>query len=285
MRYYIILIVTAVLLSSCGEFDKVLKGNDYEKKYQVALKLYHAKQYDKSGTLWANIGNIYRGTMREDTVQFYMAKCTYMHGEYAVSSSMFDEFRKANTKTPFLEEAEYLLAIGYYKMSPDVERDQSQTNKAIAALNEYMYRYPNSLKKKECQELVEELTRKLHEKDFLVAELYFKVGYFKSAIVAFRNAVKSAPESEFREEIMYYIVKSSYLFAKGSIPSKQAERYLSTIDTYYNFISEYPESKKFGKEVAKMYSDADAYIKKSKQPEDKNGNQKDNSKQHDNPKS
>lgn len=41
----------------------------------------------------------------------------------------------------------------------------------------------------------------------------------------------------------------------------QTERYISTIDEYYNFISEYPESK-YVAEANNIYEDALTYTKK-----------------------
>jgi outer membrane protein assembly factor BamD (BamD/ComL family) len=41
----------------------------------------------------------------------------------------------------------------------------------------------------------------------------------------------------------------------------QADRYISAIDEYYNFISEYPDSQ-YTKEAESMYKDALAYTNK-----------------------
>ena len=71
---------------------------------------------------------------------------------------------------------------------------------------------------------------------------YYKTGKYKSAIVAFKNALKQYPESKRREEIMYLIVDSGYRLASNSISEKQTDRYLSMLDSYLSFKEEFPES-------------------------------------------
>ena len=61
---------------------------------------------------------------------------------------------------------------------------------------------------------------------------------------------------------MYYIVLSNYQLAHNSIASKQADRYLSVLDSYYSFIEEYPESKHV-KELNRYVKEAKDYIDKN----------------------
>ena len=58
---------------------------------------------------------------------------------------------------------------------------------------------------------------------------------------------------------MYYIVKSSYELAHNSIESKQTDRYLSMLDSYYSFLSEFPESK-YIKELKRLEKEAKDYM-------------------------
>ena len=107
--------------------------------------------------------------------------------------------------------------------------------------------------------------------EFLNAYTYYKIGRHKSAIVAFRNALKKYPESSHREELMYYIVKSGYELAHNSVENKQADRYLSMLDSYYSYLSEYPESKHL-RELGRMAKEAKDYIDRNRSREGKEDN-------------
>ena len=116
-----------------------------------------------------------------------------------------------------------------------------------------------------------ELTQRLHDKSYLNAYTYYKIGRYKSAIVSLKNALKQFPDSNHREEIMYMIVDASYRFANNSVANKQTDRYLSMLDSYLSFKEEFPESK-YTKEVDRMAKHARDYLDRNKKDEDKDNN-------------
>jgi outer membrane protein assembly factor BamD len=58
---------------------------------------------------------------------------------------------------------------------------------------------------------------------------------------------------------MFLILKSSYLLADGSVPSKQLERYQTTVDEYYSYIDEFPDNKN-SKEAKRMYETSNKFL-------------------------
>ena len=47
----IITLLAATVLSSCGEYNKLLKSTDYEYKYEAAKNYFAKGQYNRSATL------------------------------------------------------------------------------------------------------------------------------------------------------------------------------------------------------------------------------------------
>ena len=52
------LVVFALLLSSCGNYNKIVKSTDYEFKYKKAVEYYEDGEYVKAGTLFQYLVNI-----------------------------------------------------------------------------------------------------------------------------------------------------------------------------------------------------------------------------------
>ena len=125
-----------------------------------------------------------------------------------------------------------------------------------------MSRYPDSEHNAEFSNMLDELSNRLMQKSYMNAYTYYKVGRYKAAIVAFKNAMKRYPESPYTEEMMYYQAVSAYRLAENSVESKQEDRYLAMLDNYYSFIAEYPESKHV-KELTRMAKDARNFLDKS----------------------
>ena len=114
--------------------------------------------------------------------------------------------------------------------------------------------------------MLNDLTGRLMTKSYLNAYTYYKIGRYKSAIVAFKNALKRYPESPYKEEMMYYMIVSAYRLADNSIESKQVDRFLAMIDTYYTFVAEHPNSKHI-KELDRMAKAARTFLDKRENTE------------------
>lgn len=252
----LLVVVLALLLSSCGGFNKILKSTDNELKYNAALKYYNKKDFARSNLLFEQLVLPFEGTERDDTVNFYLAKGSYMAGDIEADTYL-RKFCTNFGRSIFAEEAFFLKAINLYETSLRYELDQSNTMAAIAAFNEYNNRFTNH-KYKDYEKYVDELELRLEKKAYFAAKLYYQIEDYKAAIVALRNSVREYPESPYKEEQMFLILKSSYQYAKHSVKQKQPTRYLATIDEYYNFLSEYPESK-YTKEAKSIYNDAIEY--------------------------
>ena len=162
--------------------------------YKAALDYFEKGKFDKTLQLFEEIAPYYQGTVREDTILFYTADAHFRSRDYQLSSMEFDDFRRRFGRSPFVEEAEYKYAMGFYYMSPPANRDQTSTYMAITSINEYLQRYPNSLKKQLCLIRLDELQQTLYDKSFINARTYYKIGRYKSAIVSLKNALKQFPE-------------------------------------------------------------------------------------------
>lgn len=171
---------------------------------------------------------MYAQSARADTLAYYTGLCYYKSGDFVSSAELFDGFRRRFGRSPFLEDAEYMYAKGFYFSSPKPEYDQTATHQALQAITEYLDRYPNSVKKDQLIENMIELRQKLYDKAFMNAKVYYDIGYYNSAVTALQNAIDMYPESGHREELAYLIVSAHCLYARNSVASLQRQRYLDT---------------------------------------------------------
>jgi outer membrane protein assembly factor BamD len=210
--------------------------------------------------LFEQLKPILKGTKQADTVFYYAAYCSYYQESYLLASHYFDEFRRTFGNSKFAEDAEFMNAYCTYKLSPRPSLDQEYSYRAISMFGIYMSRYPNSERTDECIKYIQELRNKLVKKSYQSAKLYYDLADYKAAIVALNNSLDEFPETEYREEIMFLILKSKYLLAENSVPNKRVERYQSTVDEYYSFIGEFPGSE-YHKEAINMYDDSQRVLK------------------------
>ena len=111
--------------------------------------------------------------------------------------------------------------------------------------------HPGSERNKDATEIIDKCRAKLELKEYRGAQLYYDLGEFRAAAIAFTNLLNNYPESAKGESYKYMVVKSYYRFAKLSVIEKQEERFEKVITEYQDFIDRYPDSK--------MLKDAEEY--------------------------
>ncbi len=263
MRYIkpAILATLLLLTFSCkSEYEALRNSRDVNEQYRGAFRYYNAGKYLKAADLFDQLLVATSGTPQDDTVQFYLGMSNFKLGDYVIAEANFDRFVSVFPRSPFTEEAKYLRIECLYRSTYRYELDQMPTYKAMSAINVFLYEYPDSKYLRQLRDMLVDLQERLDRKSFESAKLYYTIEDYKAAAFALKNVLKDNSENQYREEIMYYIVAANYHYANNSIPEKQRERFLLLVDEYYNFISEYPESKR-RKEVDGMFEKAQTYIK------------------------
>ena len=247
-----LLMMMTVLLSSCGEYNKILKSTDYELKYSYAKKYFNAKQYSKSATLLDELVTIFKGTAYAEESLYLLAQSYYGQKDYQTASQYFETYYTTYPKGEFTELSRFYSGYGLYLDSPDPRLDQSQTYKAIEQLQLYLEYYPQSERAEEAQNIMFELQEKLAYKELMATRLYFNLGTymgnnFQSCVITAQNALKNYPYSKYRE------------LALVSVEEKLQGRYRDVVDEYYNYMNEYPEGN-YVKQVTKFYDYASKRI-------------------------
>ncbi|MBL4577213.1 MAG: outer membrane protein assembly factor BamD [Flavobacteriales bacterium] len=234
---------------SCSQYQKVLKSDDLDFKYNQATKYYEEGEYFKALTLYEELIGLYRGLGRAEEIYYYYSYSHYYLEDYIMAGFYFKNFLRTYPTSQHAEESMFMSAYCYYLNSPGPSLDQSSTYKAINELQLFTNRYPKSEKVAECNDLIDVLRDKLETKAFDNAKLYFHLREYKASIVSFNNVVKDFPDTRYKEQVLFYILKSSYLLAVNSIYSKKKERFTSTLQAYYKFEGYRPPVSELGEEV------------------------------------
>ena len=90
--------------------------------------------------------------------------------------------------------------------------------------------------------MIDQLRSKLEKKSFESASIFHKIGQYKSATIAMKNAMKDYPDSPYREEMHFLILDSYYQYALQSTNRRKIERFNDATAAFHTFASRYPAS-------------------------------------------
>lgn len=257
-------------LSSCSEYQQILKSKDPDFKYQKALAFFENKQYVKSQTLLDEVTAYYRGTDRSQDVLIYLSRSYMGQKNYTSAAEYYQAYIRNYPKGRYIAEARFQVGHCFYLDSPDARLDQTITKKAIDFFTQFIELYPTNPYAEQAYKEMNELYDKLAEKEYLSAKMYYNLGtylgnnYLSAEIVA-KNALKTYPTNKYQEELNWLILQAKYQQMINSLDNKREDRARETNDEYYNFITEYPTSKhldaakKINKETEKILNKQQKY--------------------------
>ncbi len=160
MRSTLILLLIAFSIGSCSKFAKVQKNLDYEYKLRMAEKYYIDKKYNYAQLLYEELFPIYKGTDKFEDLYYKYAYCSYYQKDWMQAENLFKTFVEVFPTSPRAEEMEYMRAYTYFRQSPKVELDQTNTQKTIGLMQTFINTHPGSPRIKEATEIIDKLQDK-----------------------------------------------------------------------------------------------------------------------------
>lgn len=252
----IITFFAALLFSSCAsEFTRIDKYGDYEAKYEYAKEAFACGKFQHASDLLQELVTIKKGSDEAQECLYMLAMAEYCNLDYEAASETFKKYTTSYPRGYYVEPAYFYVGESLYESSPEPRLDQSPTNGAITAYQQFMDLFPDSHLRHKAQERLYELTEKLIQKEYLSAELYYNLGgYFgninsndesnyNASIITAQNTLKNYPYCSLREDFMLLIMKSKFQLAENSSDEKRIDRYRDAEDECYGFINEFPDSK------------------------------------------
>ncbi len=256
MKFSAVLLLT-IFLTSCGQtITKVLKNPDARYKLRMAEQYYAKKKYAFAQQIYEDIMPAFRGTAEFEDIYYKYAYTAYYQKDYLNAENLFKNYLEIYPNSPKAEELDYMRAYTFYKQSPKAQLDQTNTTKAIGMFQAFINTHPGSARNKDATAIIDELRAKLEVKDYKSAQLYFDLGQYRAAAVAFNTVLDNYPESDKAEEYKLMAIKSYYRFAELSVEDKKAERYEKVIEECNDFIDRFPQSS--------LKSQVDDFVNQSK---------------------
>ena len=251
MKTLAFVIILALFVGSCGEYQSVLNKGKNTEKYQMAVDMYEKKDYKRAIALFEKIMGPYANKPQMERIQYMISDCYFQTENYTMASYYFTKFITNYPESTKVEQAAYYSAKSYFLAAPKYSRDQEDTYKALTAYQDYIDKYPQSELIEEANKDYAALNRKLQFKDFEVARQYYHTSRYKAAIQAFENFNEEHLGSEFKEESYYYSFKSAYELGMKSVLSKKEERISAALLSHKKFQKTFPESERL-KEVNEL---------------------------------
>ncbi|WP_410004264.1 outer membrane protein assembly factor BamD [Bartonella sp. HY328] len=220
------MVATTALIAGCADKDKDLDLNAYVDTIESPDVLYNQA-----------LANLEAGRLKEASKKFEAIDRQHPYTEWARKALVmgaFTNYRQANydeavnmarryiSLYPTSQEAAYayyIIGLAYFRQIPDVTRDQKDTKRAVAAMQELVDRYPNSEYVADAKDKIRFGREQLAGKEMQVGRFYLERHQYLAAINRFKTVVQEYSNTNQIEEALYRLVEAN--FALGIIPEAQ----------------------------------------------------------------
>jgi outer membrane protein assembly factor BamD len=243
LRIFVFVAIISTVFTSCHkEFSTIQKSKDPKYKLAKADEYYAKKKYSNARVLYEQLFPAFKGQALFEELYYKYAFSHYYDKMYPEAEQLFKGFLEFFPNSVHAEEVDYMRAYSFYKQSPKLELEQVNTLKAINMMQTFINQHIGSPRVKDANAVIDEGRAKLELKEEREAQLFYNLGQYRAAGIAFNNIINSFPESRKGDEYKLMVVKSYYKFAKLSITEKQMERFEKVITEYQDFADRFPES-------------------------------------------
>ncbi len=263
-----LLLGTLLLAASCADYNRIVKTQDYDTKYEAAKRYYAEGMYNRAALLLQDVISALKGTDRGEESLYLLGFCHMNAHSYEAASTVMRKYYESYPRGKYAEEARFNCGRALYMDTPEPKLDQTATYSAVTEFQNFIETYPASKYRAQAQEYIFKLQDKLVEKEYLSAKLYYDLGgyigngtngNYGACIVTAQNAINDYPYTSRREDFAILILRAKFAMAQLSVEAKKEERYHNAIDEYYGFVTEYPESK-YMKEAKALFAKAAKYV-------------------------
>ena len=266
------LLCALMMLAACSEYSNVLKSNDYEYKYEAAKALYAEGHYRQASELFSLLLIPLKGTSYGEESLYMLGESNLKARDYESAVLYFKKYYQTYPKGQYMELARFNSGYALYKQTPDIRLDQSSTMEAIKEFQSFLDYCPETTLKEQVHEIIFDMQDKLVKKEYQSAKLYYDLGTYtlnsiyggnnyEACFVTAQNALKDYPyaSAKLREDLSFLSLRAKYQLARQSVEEKRVERFRDTIDEYYSFQNDFPESE-YLKEAQSILSHSERIV-------------------------
>jgi len=195
---FCIFILLALAIAGCSFFSGFSKKEDDNSPqilYGNAMKLYEKKKYEKASEAFRKFKEEHPLSDLTPLVEVRLADSLFFDQKYAEAFIQYQEFKKLHPIHAEVPYATYQMAMCHFKQILSIDRDQTQTEKAIELFRFVSENYPQSPYAEQARGKITFCRRQLADHEFYIGNFYFRTKKYRAALARFEGILQKYPDS------------------------------------------------------------------------------------------
>jgi len=215
--------LTVIFVGGCSWSQKKEPEATPQALYENAMNLFQKKKYDKAADAFKKFKEEFPLSEYTPLVELRIADAHFFQKKYAEAIVLYEEFRKLHPMHPEISYAVYQVGMCHCNQMLSLDRDQTETEKAIEQFRYLTENYPKSPQVADGKTRLQACQKQLADHEFYIGDFYFRTKKYKAALGRFEGILQKYPESGLEEKINSHIAACHSEIAKEAQKRKEKE--------------------------------------------------------------
>lgn len=201
VHHLVLLALFVTLGTSCSSTDQ--KADTAEKAFAQAQEFDKAERYEESLKRYQEVRSKFPYSRFASESALAIADVYFKQESFAEAQLAYQNFRDLHPKHPRLYYVIFRIGLSYFNQVPStIDRDLTLAPSAISVFEEFLQLFPNSELAPQAIEKKNAATKMLAEKEIYIADFYFKLKYWESALGRYESVLSRHKGQGFEEKAL-----------------------------------------------------------------------------------
>jgi outer membrane protein assembly factor BamD len=174
------------------------------------MQAYRDGRYKKAIEEFEQLRDWYPFSKYAILAELKIADAYYALEEYEDAAVAYEEFENLHPRNEAIPYVVYQIGRCHFDRIDSIDRDQSQSRRALESFQRLMSRYPDDAYALKAREHARDCYKSLAGHDLYVGKFYFKSHHYKAALNRFLSVIQNYPDVGMQHEALQYIAVCQY---------------------------------------------------------------------------
>jgi outer membrane protein assembly factor BamD len=185
-----ILPLLALVQGACATRGPVLSGMDAETLFAHAMGELQARRWEQAARAFEEFTSLHPTNPRVQEARFRIGESYQGRREWITAALEFNRLAADFPAGAWADDSRFQVCRSYYELAPRPQLDQEYTRNALEHCQSLLVYYPDSEFVPQAEAIVTEMLDRLAQKEYLIAEDYFRRRAFDSSIIYYESVIQ-----------------------------------------------------------------------------------------------
>jgi outer membrane protein assembly factor BamD len=201
MGRLLMIFVIFAAAAGCGLWGKREPEKTPQGMFNEAQRLLAKKKYTQAAEAFKKFKEDFPLSTYTPLAELRTADALYFDNNYAEAIVLYEEFKKLHPVHQEVPYATYQVGMCYFSQMLGIDRDQTNTEKAMEQFRYLIENFPQSKYVPAAKTKMQLCARQLADHEFYVGHFYYRMGHYQGALERFEGILKKYPDSGLEEKI------------------------------------------------------------------------------------